>query len=72
MAAIRILSSSGRPSRSPSMLLSMAAAAATDPAPKQPPRILADVTNNPSETRREPRSTPGEAGKEKNQSDLPG
>jgi hypothetical protein len=29
------------------MLLSMAAAAATDPAPKQPPRILSDVTNNP-------------------------
>lgn len=45
MAAIRILSSSGRPSRSPSMLLSMAAAS-TDPAPKQPPQILANLTNS--------------------------
>jgi hypothetical protein len=47
MAAIRILSSSGRPSRSSSMLLSMVAVAATDPTPKQPPQILSDVTNNP-------------------------
>jgi hypothetical protein len=29
------------------MLLSLAAAATMDPAPKQLPRILSDVTNNP-------------------------
>jgi hypothetical protein len=72
MPAIRILSSSGRPSRSPSMLLSMAAAA-TDPAPKKPPRILANLTNTPLKLveSRDPHREYG-GGKEKEQADLPG